>query len=101
DHRGTTEWAEYRWATPVKLSAAEVYWFDDEPTGGRCRVPASWRLLYLDGGEWRPVRTDDEFGLQKDAFNRVRFSPVETTGLRLEVRLRDDFSGGILEWRVE
>lgn len=101
DHRGTTEWVEYRWPTPIKLHAAEVYWFDDEPTGGRCRVPASWRLLYLDGGEWRPVRTDDEFGLQKDAFNRVRFSPIETTGLRLEVRLREDFSGGILEWRVE
>jgi hypothetical protein len=26
---------------------------------------------------------------------------VETTAVRLEVRLRPGFSGGILEWRVE
>ncbi len=101
DHRGTAEWVEYRWAAPVTISSAEVYWFDDEPVGGHCRVPTTWRLLYLDGNEWRPVTTGDEFGLQKNAFNRVGFTPIETTGLRLEVQLRENFSGGILEWRVE
>ncbi len=54
DHRGTAEWVEYHWPTPVRLTTAEVYWFDDEPSGGQCRVPASWRLLYRDGEQWRP-----------------------------------------------
>jgi hypothetical protein len=31
----------------------------------------------------------------------MSFDAVETTGLRLEVQLRPDFSGGILEWKVE
>jgi hypothetical protein len=36
-------------------------------------------------------------GVQKDAWNTVSFSPVETAALRLEVRLSPDVSGGILE----
>ncbi|MGE5610199.1 MAG: glycoside hydrolase family 127 protein, partial [Bacillota bacterium] len=48
DHKGTTEWAQYDFKTPTKVSAVEVYWFDDSPSGG-CRVPKSWRLLYKDG----------------------------------------------------
>jgi DUF1680 family protein len=33
--------------------------------------------------------------------NRVTFEPVETRALRIEVQLEADWSGGILEWRVE
>ena len=99
DHRGTTEWVQYDFDEPRRLSWAEVYWFDD--TGfGQCRVPKSWRLLYRDGDQWKPVETTDEYGVELDKFNRVTFKPVETTGLRLEVELQPEFSGGILEWRV-
>ena len=102
DHRGTTEWVQYDFAGgPRKVSTAAVYWFDDEPAGGRCRVPQSWTLLYRDAaGGWKPVANATEHGTEKDAFNAVKFDPVETTALRLEARLRPDFSGGILEWRV-
>jgi len=31
----------------------------------------------------------------------VTFNPVETQALRLEVQLQPEWSGGILEWRVE
>jgi hypothetical protein len=31
----------------------------------------------------------------------VTFQPVETTALRIEVQLQLEFSGGILEWKVE
>lgn len=109
-HRGTREWAEYGLREPVKVSAVEVYWFDD--TGrGYCRVPASWRLMYREGEAWKPVRAagsggsdrgaDAAFGVAADRFNRVAFEPVTTDGLRLEVQLQKDFSAGILEWRVE
>jgi len=36
-----------------------------------------------------------------DEFNEVRFSPVTTTGLRLEVQLQSGWSGGIREREVD
>ena len=92
---------QYDFDGPRKLAAASVQWFDD--TGSRnCRVPQSWRLLYKDGGDWKSVQTGaNAYGVQPDVWNRVEFSPVETTALRLEVQLQPGESGGILEWKVE
>ncbi len=101
DHRGTAEWVVAQFGMPRTVSEAEVYWFDD--TGrGQCRIPESWRLLYKEGGEWRPVKPapGSACGTAKDTFNKVSFEPVATTDLRLEVRLQGGFSGGILEWRI-
>ena len=99
DHRGTSEWIEWGFPKVRKTSAVEVYWFDD--TGhGQCRVPASWKLSYRVGEAWKPVEEASAFGTKLDAFNRVSFKPVECNGLRVEVQLQPQFSGGILEWRV-
>ncbi|MGD9519479.1 MAG: hypothetical protein AB7W28_08165, partial [Armatimonadota bacterium] len=99
DHRGTVEWVQYDFAQPMKLSKAEVYWFDD--TGrGQCRVPKSWRLLWWDGNQWREVDAESSYGVDTDTFNAVSFKLVTTTALRLEVQLQDGFSGGLLEWRL-
>ncbi len=100
DHRGTTEWAQYDFDEPRWVRSASVYWFDDTGQGG-CRVPESWRLLYRDGGAWRPVTAPSGYGTARDAWNRVDFDPVLTAALRLEVRLRPKHSGGVLEWRLE
>ncbi len=98
--RGTTEWVEYAFAAPTRVSETEVYWFDD--TGrGQTRAPASWRLLYKDGDAWTPVETSDAYGVALDRYNRVTFTPVETSGLRLEVTLAPDVSAGLQEWRVK
>ena len=98
-HKGTKEWVQYDFAKPVKVSGVEVYWFDD--TGkGECRVPKSWRVLYKKGDAWEPAAGASEGGTVRDQFNRVTFTPVETAGLRLEVELQPNVSGGILEWRV-
>ena len=99
DHKGTAEWVERSLDKQTRLSFAEVYWFDDTGKGG-CRVPQSWRLLYKDGDQWRPVTTKSECGVKPNQFNRVTFEPVITTGLRLEVQLQPKFSGGILEWKM-
>jgi hypothetical protein len=99
DHRGTAEWVQYDFGKPRKVSAVEVYWFDDTGAGS-CRTPQSWKLLYQDGEHWKPVENASEFGTAVDTYNRVRFKPVNTTGLRLEVQLKPDFSGGILEWKI-
>ena len=100
DHRGTSEWVQYDFAKPTTVSKASVYWFDD--TGrGQCRVPQSWKLLYRDGEAWKAVETAGELSTEKDRFIEVEFTPVETDALRIEVQLQPDFSGGILEWRVQ
>jgi len=99
DHRGTTEWVERRFEKPVTLRRAAVYWFDD--TGrGQCRVPQSWRLLYQEGKEWKPVTGVPGYGVAMDRYNEVSFDAVTTTALRLEARLQPGYSGGILEWKL-
>ncbi len=99
NHVGTGEWVQYDFAERTTVSQSGVYWFDDRPHGD-CRVPASWRLLYRDGEDWRPVRHVGTYPTRRDEMNEVSFEPVRTTGLRLEVKLQDECSGGILEWSV-
>lgn len=101
DHRGTREWVQYDFPQLTQVSAVEVYWWDERRIGAHCRVPQSWRLLYLAGGEWKPVAGASAFGVEMDRFNRVTFEAVETKALRIEAQLQPDWSGGILEWRVE
>ena len=99
DHRGTREWVQYDFKEPTKVSAVEVYWFDDTGTG-QCRVPKSWKLLCKNGNEWKPVTAKSDYGTVKDQFNHFAFEPVPTSALRIEVELQPNFSGGVLEWRV-
>ena len=63
-------------------------------------LPISQALVRA-GEKWVPVKTSDAFGTAKDAWNTVRFAPVETTGLRLEIRLPAKYSAGIQEWKVK
>jgi len=100
DHKGTKEWVQREFDAPRKVSKVEVYWFDDSPSGGGCRTPQSWRLLYRKDGQWHEAAQPSGYGLETDKFNETTFSEVETDALRIEVQLRDKFSGGILEWRV-
>jgi uncharacterized protein len=98
--KGTTEWIEYALAKTSTVSEAEVYWFDD--TGrGEVRVPQSWRVLYKDGAEWKPVEAIGAYGVEKDRYNRVAFKPVTTGGLRLEVTMQPQWSAGVQEWKVK
>jgi hypothetical protein len=100
DHKGTAEWVQYEFDDPVKLSAVEVYWFDDQRLNRHCRAPQSWKLLYKQGDAWKPVSGASGFGTEIDRYNRTTFDPVETTALRIEVQLQGPWSGGILEWKV-
>jgi len=97
--KGSTEWVAYEFQAPATVSEVEVYWLDDTGSG-ECRLPASWRVLYKDGEEWKPVEAAGPYGVQKDAYNKVAFRPVTTTGLRLEVTLPPQWSSGIQEWKV-
>jgi hypothetical protein len=101
DHKGTTEWVQYDLPKAINVSTVEVYWFDDRTTGGGCRVPASWRLLYFAGGAWHEVGAQGSYGVERDRANVVKFKPVSAEKWRLEAKLQSEFSAGILEWKLK
>jgi len=59
------------------------------------------RILYKDGGEWKPVSALSPYGVAKDAPNRVQFAKVTTSALSMEATLQPTWSGGVLEWTVQ
>jgi len=98
--KGTVEWVQYNFKQARRVSEVSVYWFDD--TGqGECRVPASWRILFKKDGLWLAVKNLGPYGLERDKYNIVRFQPVLTNALRLEIQLPEKFSSGLQEWKVK
>ncbi len=116
---GDTAWVQYDFANPSVVTAASVYWKDDKQF---CLLPERWRLYSRDGEAWKPVDAKGDFGIERDAPNRVQFSPVRTDGLRLEITLREAvykkgelgppdanylgedvtwYEAGIIRWAVE
>lgn len=79
---GERAWVEYAFSSPTTISSSQVYWFDDRRF---CRLPESWRILYKDGDEWKPVASAEPYVVTKDEFNIVKFNPVTTTAVRIEV----------------
>jgi len=99
DHLGTAEWVRADFSTTNHISQVSVYWYDD--TGfGQCRVPQSWVVEYLSGTNWVQVSGAGAYGVARDTWNTVQFTPVQTTAVRLRVQLQSGVSGGILEFRV-
>jgi hypothetical protein len=79
---GEPAWIEYEFKRPIGVSSAQVYFFDDRRF---CRLPASWRILYKDGEQWKPVTNHAGYAVQKDQFNTAHFDPVLTGAIRLEI----------------
>jgi len=96
--KGKTEWLEYTFPKTATVSKVQLYWYDD---GGRARVPASWRVLYLDGQVWKPVRNSGPSGVKKNQYNVVAFEPIRSNALRVEVTMQPGFSAGVQKWKVE
>lgn len=100
DHRGTKEWIQWEFDKPRKINEVKVYWFDDEAIKGGCRIPESWKVLFHNGNDWTPVKANGFYVVSKDQFNKISFDEVTTDALRIEVQLRPNMSGGILEWEI-
>ena len=100
-HKGGSEWIAYDFGKPITVSGSTVSWFDD--TGvGECRLPKAWKLLYQDKvGAWKPVEGSPDYAIRKADPVSVKFKPVTTQVLRLEVDQADGFSAGLYEWEVE
>jgi hypothetical protein len=98
--KDTTEWIEYDFPKEEEISTSKVYWFDDEPSGGECRLPASYELLYKSGNEWKQVKNLSDYVIEKDKYNELKFEKVKTTAIRMEVTLQKDWPSGIHEWKI-
>jgi hypothetical protein len=98
-HLGGVEWLQYDFDKTQSVSQCSIYWFDDTGKGG-CRVPESWRLLYQDGDQWKPVQNASGYRVTPDKYNEVTFTPVTTKALRIEVHLKDKMSAGVLNWKI-
>jgi hypothetical protein len=115
---GDKAWVQYDFSRPAKVSSVEVYWKEDKQY---CVLPKAWHLLHRDGNAWKPVQSADSYGVERNKFNKVTFTPVTTSGLRIEVQLQGKvyrkgqlgppdanylnedltwYEGGLIEWRV-
>jgi hypothetical protein len=96
NHVGTSEWIRWTFEKQEPVSAVSIYWFDDSGSG-KCRVPESWNVEYLKEGDWLPVKNLSPYGVAKDQLNTVRFDPIEATDIRIQIKLQDGFSAGLLQ----
>jgi DUF1680 family protein len=99
-HFGSTEWLQYDFEKEEQVGTVRAYWFDDEASGGGCRIPKSWRVLFLENGGWKPVYAPDGYKVLKDGWNELQFEPVKTSAMRLEISGQDGVSVGLHEWEV-
>ncbi len=97
---GSAEWVEMTFEKAATVAGTQVYWFDDTGHGG-VRVPASWKLLYKDGDQWKPVEGASGYGVERNQYNALTFKPVTTTALRMELQAQANVSMGIQEWKVK
>jgi hypothetical protein len=97
--KNRSEWIEYEFPKPEKISKTKVYWFDDGPEGG-CRLPDSWEILYLKGNVWQNVKPLIPYKTSKDEWDSLVFQPVTASAIKIKVKLNKEFSGGIYEWVV-
>lgn len=100
DHKGTTEWVQYNFDHTRTFQRCRVYWFDDEGHGG-CRVPESWKIQVLIADKWEEVKLLNGPTTVKNGWSEIQFQPIGGKQIRLIAKLREGFSGGILEWEVE
>ncbi|RPJ85968.1 MAG: glycoside hydrolase family 127 protein [Acidobacteria bacterium] len=98
-HKGAEEWVQYSWKQPVSASGVKVYWFDDTGRGG-CRLPVSWRIEYLDGDRWKPVRVRGEYPVTLNTWCELAFDPVSSRALRLVLKLQPEWAAGVHEWKI-
>ncbi|MEU8006732.1 hypothetical protein AB0B66_36715 [Catellatospora sp. NPDC049111] len=74
------QWALLTWSTAQTVRVADVYFFDDN---GGVRLPASWTLQYWNGTSYVAVPGAGGYPVALNQYNRVTFTSVNTTRLRV------------------
>lgn len=89
--RGATQWVQYTFPTESEVARAAVFW---------TAPPKSWRLLYQEGRQWKPVDAKDAYGVEPNVYASIEFAPVKTMAMRVEIELAPDATVSLAEWRV-
>jgi hypothetical protein len=89
--RGAIQWVQYTFPDDQEIGRADVFWV---------QPPASWRLLYQDGGQWKEVAARGTYAVAPNAFASIEFTPVKTMAMRIEARMAPEATVSIAEWRV-
>ncbi|MEU8075685.1 hypothetical protein AB0B31_09540 [Catellatospora citrea] len=90
------QWAQLTWSTAQSVRVADVYFFDDN---GGVRLPASWSLQYWNGSAYVAVPGASGYPVAANQYNRVTFTTVSTTRLRVVLNSGAG-SVGLLEVKV-
>jgi hypothetical protein len=106
--RPATQWVQYDWARPVRITGTELkFWADsDRGTGDGVAEPEGWVLQYWDenGSAWRDLTGASGYGTSTIAFNTVTFDPVTTSRVRATIQADGNGTAysavAITEWRV-
>ena len=99
--QGSKENVCYRFSQPTEVKSVDVYWLDFDHYDGNFRTPASWKLYYKQGSQWKEVEAQSPYTTDKDRYNHLDFHPVKTTDLMIVAQLQKGASGGVIEWKVE
>jgi hypothetical protein len=106
---GRRAWVQCEWPEPRQIGRSAVYWAVDRRSqvywGERIRgvdlaLPRTWRILYQDDDSWRPVESVEPCTLRLDMPNELKFAPVRTRALRLEVEIGSS-PCAVQEWWAE
>ena len=89
---GATHWVRLSWPAARMISAFEVYWWND---GLGIATPTAAAVEYWNGSAWVSLGA---VGTALNTFNRLGFTPVLTTSVR--VSMRSTRATGILELRA-
>jgi len=84
EHNPARQWIQYEWAKRVTLDGSRIRFWSDQPAGSKVGVasPATWRLEYWSGQNWRPVKSVGGYPTTDSKFVEVSFQPVTTRCLR-------------------
>jgi hypothetical protein len=107
-NRPATQWIQYDWSRPVRITGAELkFWRDvEQGVGDGVAEPDSWVLQYWDepAAAWRDVTGASPYGTSTTAFNTVTFDAVTTPRLRATINANGNgttYSAvAVTEWRV-
>lgn len=103
-HQGTQEWIQYDLPAPITIGRSDVSWYEDASQGGGCDYPQTISYQYWNGASWQPMTPLHDYLNMIDFygghFSIMRFQPVTTSKIRLNVTLRPGKSAGIFEWRL-
>ncbi|RAO32564.1 hypothetical protein ONO23_02982 [Micromonospora noduli] len=89
-----THWVELTWPTAQTIRAVDAYFFDDQ---GGVRLPSAWRVQSWSGSAFADVPGASGYPVAADRYNRVSFTAVNTTRLRIQLTSNGTSSVGLLE----